>query len=103
MSRMFWPCPRAFSSPLSGEEPLLLHTCDRAAEGLHGLSDHLGRMGRRNEAGHAHQIDAIEEHTLAQVPGDGGALEQGSRVFLEVTEIQSCQPRRFLANKGFED
>src|SRR3989442_11629561 len=92
--------PSRLSSPISNEEPFLLHTCYGAVEGLHGLGDELRRMGRRHETCHAHQIDAIKEHPLAQVFGDRGALEQGGCVFLEVTEIQSRQARRLLADEG---
>ena len=95
--------PSRLSSPISDEEPFLLHACYGAVEGLHGVCDELRRMGSRNETCHAHQIDAIEEHPLAQVFGDRGALEQSGGVFLEVTEIQSRQARRLLADKSFED
>src|SRR5262249_11214488 len=95
--------PSRLSSPISDEEPFLLHAYYGAVEGLYGLGDELRRMGSRNETCHAHQIDAIEEHPLAQISGDRSALEQGGCVFLEVTEIQSRQARRLLADKSFED
>src|SRR5262249_22640696 len=95
--------PSRLASLVSDEEPFLLHACYGAVESLHGLGDELRRMGSRNETCHAHQIDAIEEHPLAQVFSDRSALEQGGCVFLEVTEIQSCQARRLLTDESFED
>ena len=60
-------------------------------------------MGGGEEAGGAHQVDAVEQHALAQQRGEGGAAQQGGGVVLEVAEIEAGEARRLGADVGLED
>src|SRR5512134_922060 len=87
----------------SGQQSFVLHPADGTIKGLYGVLDDVGRMRCRDESCCTHQVNAVQQHTLAQLSNVRGATHEHVGVCLDVAEVKARDAWCIYADKRFEN